>query len=744
MKVSSLVMLSWFLGTILFLSGPLSLAGDTKTQQNRYHVPEVNGPVRADGVLNEEVWKKALVIELKYEVSPAENIPPPVKTEVLLAHSKNRLYIAFRAYDPDPSAILSRICDRDHIGNQDWVGVILDTFNDERRSFDFLCNPLGVQEDFIENSNSGGGDWDAIWDSGGRIHKEGYNVEMSIPFSSLRFQRSNGHQVWGFDAVRSYPRTVRHHIGTFPRDRNNNCYLCQSIKLVGFSSAKPGKNLEFDPTLSAHTIRERDEGTRDPFTKDSKVEPGLTARWGFTPNLTLSATANPDFSQVEADSLQMTVNEPFAIFFPEKRPFFLEGADFFDTRLDAVYTRAVRDPSWGIKITGKEGSNTIGAYMVRDTLTNLVFPGSEGSDSTTLSMDTTASVLRYKRDFGNKYTVGLMFTNREGTDYYNRVFGIDGDFRFTSKDRIRMQILGSSTLYPDATAEEFEQPKDRFNDKALDIVYQHDSRNFSGHVGYKDMGKDFRADLGFIPRVNYRSIYGGGNYIWYAKPNKWWSRFTLNANFEQLKDEDDNLLQRRYSTHFAYEGPRQMHSLIEYAWVRERYEGKVFDQNRFFIHHCMNPIGAIHLYFNVNFGDRIDYTDARGGKRLKLYPGISYHIGQHLRLDLSHTFERLWVNSKRLYTANQTELTVIYHFTKRMFVRCIMQYVDHKYNTENYISEMDPVYKHLFTQFLFSYKINPQTVLFLGYSDNYHAYVPGKMPQTNRAVFLKVGYALVL
>lgn len=715
-----------------------------ETNNKQYRVPGVDGKIKPDGILDEEVWRKALVLELDYEVQPGENIKPPVRTEVLLANNKTHLFIAFRAYDPDPTQILARISDRDDTSNQDWVGVILDTFNDERRSFDFLCNPLGIQTDFIEVSTGDGGTWDAIWDSGGRINQQGYFVEMSIPFSSLRFQRKDGDQVWSFDAVRSYPRRVRHHIGTFPRDRNNNCYLCQSIKLVGFNGVKPGKNIELDPTIVAHITQDRENETQGPFITNKKLEPGITARWGFTPNLTLSATVNPDFSQVEADALQLDINEPFALFYAEKRPFFTEGGDFFNTRLNAVYTRTLREPSWGIKLTGKEAGNTIGAYMVRDRLTNLVFPGSQGSDATLLTWDTTATVFRYRRDLGNKYALGALFTNRQGNNYFNRVLGIDGDFRFTSRDRVMMQIMGSSTRYPDDVALDFGQPAGKFDGKALDIVYIRNTRNLDFYFEYKDIDPDFRADLGFIPRVGIRSAYGIADYTWYAKPGRWWTTFNLQGEYIRMTDNDGNLLNRDAALQLQYEGPLQMHSVIQIGRNRQVYNERTFDLDWFFLHHCMNPIGTMHIYLNALGGDNIDYANTRQGNRFNVEPGMIYYIGRHWQLNLSYQFERMWENSQRLYTANQCELRLAYQFNKRMFLRTILQYVDYRYNSDLYIETIDPEYRHLFTQILFSYKLNPQTVLFLGYTDNYYGYSGMGLPQANRTIFLKIGYALVM
>ena len=255
--------------------------------------------------------------------------------------------------------------------------------------------------------------------------------------------------------------------------------------------------------------------------------------------------------------------------------------------------------------------------------------------------------------------------------------------------------------------------------------------------------RDYRSDLGFIPQVGYRSFYAGTNHTWYAKPDQWWTQFIMEGEYRQLTDQT-GLLSRIFTGTLVYLGPLDIHSLFEWVLERERYNGVLFDQNRFFIHHCMNPNKDSHASFNIWFGDRIDYANTRLGKRIRLRPGITYNIGLHWRLSFSHDFERLWVKSERLYTANQTELRLGYQFNKRTLLRAVLQYVDYRYNVDNYIDEIDPVYKHFFVQALFSYKINPQTVLFLGYSDNYYGYQYTGMPLVNRTVFLKFGYALVL
>ncbi len=413
-----------------------------------YQIPRVETRIEVDGVLDEDVWERAWSATLDYEVRPGENTPAPIRTEVFVMHDANRLFVGFRAHDPDPKTIRAHLSDRDQAWADDWVGVVLDTFNDERRSYIFIVNPLGVQSDVIEVESNGDTPWDGIWESAATLTDWGWSAEIEIPFSTLRFQRSDEPQIWGFDAIRSYPRNVDHRIGAFPRDRSNNCYLCQALKIEGFAGVSPGRNIEIVPTLTASRTDEREDLPDGPLVDgDPDVELGLTARWGITPNLTLSGTINPDFSQIEADALQLTVNRPFAIFFPELRPFFMEGADFFDTSMNVVYTRLMREPEWGLKLTGKEGDHTVGAYVVEDEITNLIIPGSESSDFTSSNnriqrrccvIGTTSAT---DSPSAASSPIGTAPTISTGS-------GIDGDLRLSSRDRVTVELLRSSTRYP--------------------------------------------------------------------------------------------------------------------------------------------------------------------------------------------------------------------------------------------------------------------------------------------------------
>ncbi|MBT4484993.1 MAG: carbohydrate binding family 9 domain-containing protein, partial [Candidatus Latescibacteria bacterium] len=181
-----------------------------------YRVPMVDTPVKIDAVLDDDVWKKAVKVDANIEVQPGENVPAPVDTEVFISYDEENVYVGFKAYDPEPEKILAHVTDRDNIFGDDWVLILFDTFNDNRRSYNFSCNPLGIQADQIESSNGGGESWNAIWHSAGKITDDGYVVEMAIPFNAMSIQDAEGVQTWSFDVVRSYPRNVRYQIGAFP------------------------------------------------------------------------------------------------------------------------------------------------------------------------------------------------------------------------------------------------------------------------------------------------------------------------------------------------------------------------------------------------------------------------------------------------------------------------------------------------------------------------------------------------
>ncbi len=711
-----------------------------------HSVPIVAEAISVDGRLDEPCWDRALGMALEYEVQPGENAPPPVKTEVLVMYSETHFYAAFRAWDPDPSKIRARLCDRDAMYNDDWVALVIDSFNDERRMFEFFVNPLGIQGDLIECAECETDSYDAIWESAGRITEWGYVVEIAVPFSSMRFQRTDGEQVWNFDAVRNYPRSAEHRIGLFPRDRSNNCYLCQAEEISGFAGATPGRNIELDPTFSALYSEERENFTGGKFReRDRRYDPGLTVRWGFTPNLTLQGTVNPDFSQVESDAVELDINNTFAIYYPERRPFFMEGSELFGTNINAAYSRTLADPRWGIKLTGKEGPNAVGYYTVRDEITNLLFPGNQGSASTSIGERSTGTVLRYRRDIFESSNIGILATDREGKDYFNRVAGFDGDLKLTKTDRITFQLLGSRTDYPDSSVAGFGQPAGRFDGAAGEVIYMHETEKLEAFAFFYDYGEKFRADLGFVPKTGARHYETGLERNWNAEAGKWFTHIDVGGAYELDEDPEGRQLVELGNLWVDYSGPMQSEvNFVTHFYAKVDYGEERFNYRHYHLSAGARPGAAMKFFINHTFGDLIDYANTRQATVLSFNPGIEYRLGRHLSLDFDHTWERLEVEEGLLYSANIGNMRLIYQFNGRTFVRANMQYVYYERDAGLYLDEVDPRTKKLFSQLLFSYKINPQTVLYLGYSDNYFGFQGVELTQTDRTFFVKFGYAWVL
>ena len=736
---------------VLVLSlGVLSFGGQAQpgqgTSENPYSIPRTASHMKIDGILNEAAWASARVLELNYEISPRENVAPPVRTEILIIYSQNHLYFGFRCYDPEPAKIRAHYGERDRFSGDDWVAVEIDTYNDSRRAFTLITTAAGVQIDGLSDA-AGIKDynWDMIYDTAARVQDWGYGVEVAIPFSSLRFQRAKGPQIWGLNAVRGYPRELNHQIWARPYDRGNNCRVCQYMKIEGFEGASPGRNIEINPTLTATRTDERAEFPAGDFSlRDQNAEAGLTSRWGITPNLVLSGTVNPDFSQVEADAAQLDVNQPFALFYPERRPFFTEGLDFFRMPLNVLYTRTVRDPRWGFKLTGKEGKNAVGAYVLRDDITNLIFPGSQYSLSFTRYQPNTAGVFRYSRDFGKNSNLGAFISDREGGEYFNRVYGADGHVRLSSRDEIVFQFLGSSTRYDRKTAEAFGQPQGAFGDAALAAVFTHKTRYHQLDFEADDIGKDFRADLGYLPQVGFRRIAAQSAYTWIAKEKKWWSRFVLVNAAQYSLEHGGTLLVKSLDNSLSYTGIYQTTLTLGHSLSRQRYNGTEFDLSLFSLTASIIPSGAFSLTILSSFGEALDYVNTRRGGKTSLGSQLIYNLGTHWRLNLNLTHERMDVQAARLYTALIGQATVIYHLNTKVFLRALLQYYDYDYNVANYLVPVEPRFRKFFSQVLFSYKLNPRTVLFLGYADNYFGSPEFGLTQKDRTLFVKVGYAWMM
>ena len=717
-------------------------------ETERFEISRATSEIRIDGVLDEPAWERATAIPVDHEWFPSDNVPAPVTTTALVTYDGERLYVAFRAADPEPGKIRARFADRDAPVDDDTVGFMIDPFHDGRRAFQFRINPLGVQMDAVNSDIEESEDfsWDAIWDSAGRVTAEGYVVEVALPFRQLRFPATSGVQTWGFMAMRDWPRSLRHRLRSFVTDQDRNCLVCQFQELAGFQGMETGRNLEVTPTLTGNLSEQRQGFPGGRFdTSAEELEPGLSARWGVTPNISLNLTANPDFSQVEADAAQLDVNTRFALFYPEKRPFFLEGADFFETQFPLVFTRTVADPVAGLKVTGKQDAHAFGAFFAQDRINNLILPGSQQSGLASLDQDVTSGVLRYRRDLGVTSTLGALWAGREAEDYGNHVAGFDGVYRFTDSDVLRYQATGSSTRYPDRLVDAAPDGDPSFDGHALSLAYQHNDREWSWHADYQELAPGFRADSGFIDRVAVRTSQLWAERRIRGTQGGWFSNLYVFGSIDGAREWDGDFSEWGADLAVTYNGPRQSEVSVTVAPNQEHFQGVDYYNPRYNVNAEFQPTGNSKVSTQARWGGDIDVANNQAADFVTLSQGLDLRLGRRFQGRLSWIHQTFDVRGGRLFTVDLAQTRMLYHFNGRSFVRAILQYEWLERDPDLYTNaSVRRETEDLLSQLLFSYRLNAQTVFLVGYSDIHAGVDQVSLTQTDRTVFLKIGYALLL
>lgn len=711
-----------------------------------FHIPRVHASPKIDGYVDKAEWKNATRVRLDTEVQPAENKSAPLETQALLMEDGETLYVAFVAQDPDTSQIRAYYRDHDQSGGHDNVGIVLDTFNDERQAYEFLVNPLGVQRDGIRDgvNNRYNAAWDGLWESAGKINDDNYTVEMAIPLDQLRFVGSGGIQTWGVDLVRLYPRDKNYLFSSNPRDRNVSCYLCQLQKADGFEHLEPGTNIRLTPAVTAIASESREDPAvdRDWVRDGSSTEASLDLRWGISQNLYLNATLNPDFSQVEADDAQLNVNSTYSLYYPERRSFFLDGASYFNSKLNVVHTRNIAEPDYGLKLTGKSGAHSYGFLTARDSQTAFIIPGDQGSELASLAdQKTDVTIGRYRYDLGANSTLGFIATDRRGEDYSNSVFGIDGTFQLAASDRLEIQGLRSRSKYPDSIVADYGQ-KEETDGHALVFEYQHQDRRWNWYGRYDDLSSDFRADLGFVNRVDHSTQEYGLGRTWNLEDYPY-TRLRLRGIWEKSRTQDKQDLSEASHAYFAFlDGPMQ--SAIEFGGgKRERfYDGTLFDEDFTVAAISIQPLAGVSLFALAEKSNAVDFANTRPGESQTYRWRSSYQIGRHLNAGLDYTLQRFTVDEGLLFTARLLDLRVTWQFTGRSFLRLSAQHSDTQRDALLYLEEVDATEKDLGTQLLYSYKLNAQSRFYLGYSDaGFQDDGLDRIEKSRRTVFLKASYA---
>ena len=476
-------------------------------------------PPVIDGKLDDEVWATAVVLKDFYQVQPGDNLIPQNRTEVRLGYDSHFLYIAFHCFD-DPTKVRANIPKRDNIWDDDYVGILFDTFNDQRRAYEFDFNPLGVQADGIWTEGQGEDfSLDLVMESKGILTEDGYTIEVALPFKSLRYVAGKD-KLWGVHFWRRTKRLNNELDMWIPMDRDKNSWLAQAGHITGLEGLSTERTLELIPSLTVSETGKRKSalpfnalaGTPDPgrfVNEPVKLDPGITGKYTLTPTVTLDFTVNPDFAQVESDQLVVTANQRFPIFFDEKRPFFLEGIDIFNTQISAVHTRTIVDPDYAVKLTGKVNRNTFGVLLASDN-----GPGNFSEDDRTnpnvfpgiqrlVDKNASVGILRLKRDVGKSDSfIGFLSTYSRFVDRYNELGGFDGRFRLDKQTTFSWQVLGTHSRHQFFFPEEGQTRDSKQNSLAYAVDYNQSGRHFGHEFSMSGRSRYFVSDVGFNRRTN--------------------------------------------------------------------------------------------------------------------------------------------------------------------------------------------------------------------------------------------------
>lgn len=718
-------------------------------------IKRTNSEIVIDGNADEAAWEDAASISLNYERFPDINAEPDVQTQCLVTYDQNNLYVSFKASDPRPDKIRAHFMDRDsreRLMRDDHVGFSIDPFNNEQWSLQFRINPLGVQADAVysDRRNSTDYSWDAIWASDGTITEDGYVVEVRIPFSSINVP-SDSLQNWRFSAFRNYPRSVQHRIRSHPINLNEQSFLAQFNRIRGFENLSSGLNLKLNPVLTAkRTDNNSGSGSGGLDQGSVKLNPGGNVQWGIQPNLNLSATVNPDFSQIEADALQLRENRRFVLSFPEKRPFFLESSEIFETPLNAVFTRSIIEPKGGIKMTGKLGSHSFGTFITQDQSNRILFPSNQSSDDNILNNHSYSGIFRYQTRLKDNGSVGILGEARQSPDsnYRNYVGGVDGYWRFFKSNSLQFQYLQSTTNYGEGIAQAFNQPSDQFGGSALNLDLSHSSRKWAGTAEYTSISSGFRNDNGFLPRANFQTFSASAKRIFRGDSEGWFSSIQFGPAYDVTTDQSGTLTDRSVSFSATYTGPLQSEVFTSYSISKRRFDGRTFaglDTGVFFFR--LQPAGMLSKFRLYSaYGKTVDFTNVRRARELIIHPGLTLNISRKLNIEIDPNYQRLSNNGHTIFNTYLLGTRLMYHFNKKTFVRSILQYrnVDRNLSEFNNPASLNSSTESFFYQLLFSYKINPQSKLFLGYSSGYEGINQHPLQIQTRTGYLKVGYAWVL
>jgi hypothetical protein len=726
-----------------------SAAGQSPLSGPPIAITRAAGHITIDGDLSDEGWRNATKVEKWYETNPGDNTEPKVKNVGYVTYDDKFFYAGFEFDDPDPGALRAPYSDRDHVPSYtDYGGVILDTRNDGKSALILVANPHNIQYDSITDDATGeDASPDFFWESATTITARGWTLEMRVPFSSLRYKNVDP-QSWGIMLYRNYPRSFRYQFFSTILPRGSNCFICRANTLKGLEHLPSGGHFVLAPYVSASETAHPQGDLGTPLRRDA-LQSHIGADLKWTPNAdnAVDLTVKPDFSQVESDTAQISANERFALFFPEKRPFFLEGVNLFSTPIQAIYTRRITSPDWGARVTGKEAGVGYTMLVADDEGGgSAIIPGPTASTLAPQDIASTVVVARLKKDLKESF-VGLVLTDRQarGGDSHNLVIGPDVQWRHDGRDTVTGQLLVSDTrtpVRPDVAAEWTGQT---LSGHAAQVQWAHNTTHFDLTGMYKDIGNGFRADTGFVPQVGYRDTYVESGYT--VHPSGFLSRVRTWFYVDRQIDLTGATILRQVRPGVGMDARGNSFMLFQYSSDEVRSGPVTFPRQQFLFTANTSPSRVVsQLAVDGWIGQEVDFDNSRLGHGATINLSASLQPTNHLELAVIQNQRWLDVEApggaaSRLFVARISRLKGTYTFTARSFARAIVQYVSTDRAPALYLAPVTPADGTFSATALFAYKLNWQSVLFVGYGDNRELSEVNRLQPADRQFFVKLSYA---
>lgn len=652
---------------------------------------------------------------------PTDGAASAQRTDVYLGYDSRNLYAVFLAFDSSPESVRANRAPRENIDNDDRVGLLIDTFDDQRTGYGFRSSPLGVQWDARWSERGGNYDssFEALWYTDAEVTDGGYVVIMTIPFRTLRFSEA-GEQRWRVQFERMIPRLSEE--SYWPAySQTVNGRLNQAAILSGVRDVSPGRNIQLIPFafVRSYDVLDTSLPGGPGFRDDTEDDVGLDAKVVLRDSFVLDFTYNPDFSQVESDQPQVTVNQRFEVQFPERRPFFLENADYFATETPLVFTRRIVDPEVGLKLTGRQGPWGIGTMLTNDEA-----PGQRVAPTDPLyGEDADVSVLRVFRDLGQQSRAGFLHTEREFGQTVNRVSAADTFVRLGENWLTEVLMVNTETRRADGTVIDGRQTNWRFN---------RNGRNFNAHYHWTQQSDDFSIPLGFLSR-NYmpgtEGLHGFMDYRFWPEKS-WINRIGPRVFFASQDDLTGLRVYSEFSPALQVAWAGDSFMSIGTNEIRERLRPRDFpalittrdySQSRWNASFSTDVSPKVGFGLTYDEGSVINLVPPAGiepelADRALIEAELRWRPMDRLRVDTTYLATSLddRASGARIFDDSILRTRVNYQFTKEMSLRVILQHENTKPTALSRLERRENINLDL----LFRYVLNPWSALYVGFNNN--------------------------